>query len=155
LLLLDGGPRYLAFLWANPRVLSVLTLNLLVASYWLARRVSQALLLRSTGAKLRAAHEPPWVVRVSWGRVRRRDRPPRGRVPRELSWLAGPSHRRAPGRPICQRTLGRAASFCRCRARLCPREFRRGARFRPTAAPAPEVATKISVQSKPHSARHR
>ena len=33
--------------------------TLAIVSYWLARRLSQALLLRSTGAKLRATHEPP------------------------------------------------------------------------------------------------
>jgi hypothetical protein len=40
-------------------VVAVLVANLGVGSYWLARRLSQALLLRSTGAKLRATHEPP------------------------------------------------------------------------------------------------
>jgi membrane protein implicated in regulation of membrane protease activity len=58
LLFLDGGQRYLAMLWNNPRVTGVIVLNLSVLSYWLARRLSQALLLRSTGAKLRATHEP-------------------------------------------------------------------------------------------------
>jgi hypothetical protein len=58
-LLLDGGAEYLAFLWDNPRLVAALVLNLGVLSYWLARRLSQALLLRSTGAKLRATHEPP------------------------------------------------------------------------------------------------
>ena len=58
LLFLDGGQRYLALLWNNPRVTTVIVLNLSVLSYWLARRLSQALLLRSTGAKLRATHEP-------------------------------------------------------------------------------------------------
>jgi hypothetical protein len=57
LLFLDGGQRYLALLWSNPRVTAVIVLNLSVLSYWLARRLSQALLLRSTGAKLRATHE--------------------------------------------------------------------------------------------------
>jgi len=50
---------YLALLWGNPRVVAALILNLGVLSYWLARRLSQALLLRSTGAKLRATNEPP------------------------------------------------------------------------------------------------
>jgi len=59
LLFLDGSGVYLAFLWKNPRVLALLVLNLAVLSYWLARRLSQALLLRSTGAKLKATHEPP------------------------------------------------------------------------------------------------
>ena len=59
LLFLDGGPRYLAFLWRNPRLLAIVTLNLGIPSYWVARRLSQALLLRSAGAKLRATHEPP------------------------------------------------------------------------------------------------
>lgn len=59
LLFLDGAQAYLAFLWKNPRVVAVLVLNLGVVSYWLGRRLSQALLLRSTGAKLRATHEPP------------------------------------------------------------------------------------------------
>jgi len=58
-LLLDGGAAYLAFLWENPRLVAALVVNLGVLSYWLARRLSQALLLRSTGAKLRATHEPP------------------------------------------------------------------------------------------------
>ncbi len=59
LLLLVGSSAYLALLWRNPRLFVVLVLNLGVLSYWLARRLSQALLLRSTGAKLRATHEPP------------------------------------------------------------------------------------------------
>ena len=58
-LLLDGAAEYLAFLWENPHLVAALVLNLGVLSYWLARRLSQALLLRSTGAKLRATHEPP------------------------------------------------------------------------------------------------
>jgi hypothetical protein len=58
-LLLDGAAAYLTFLWDNPRLVAVLVANLGVLSYWLARRLSQALLLRSTGAKLKAAHEPP------------------------------------------------------------------------------------------------
>ena len=44
---------------SNPRVVVALVVNLGVPSYWLARRLSQALLLRSTGAKLKATHEPP------------------------------------------------------------------------------------------------
>ncbi len=59
LLFLDGADAYLAFLWKNPRLVTVLILNLGVFSYWLGRRLSQALLLRSAGAKLRATHEPP------------------------------------------------------------------------------------------------
>jgi hypothetical protein len=59
LLFLDGAVGYLALLWRNPRVVLALVLNLAVPSYWLARRLSQALLLRSTGAKLKATHEPP------------------------------------------------------------------------------------------------
>ena len=58
-LFLDGGAAYLALLWGNPRVAAALMTNLGIRSYWLARRLSQALLLRSTGAKLRATHEPP------------------------------------------------------------------------------------------------
>ena len=58
-LLLDGAAAYLAFLWGNPRLVAALMTNLGILSYWLARRLSQALLLRSTGAKLRATHEPP------------------------------------------------------------------------------------------------
>lgn len=58
-LFLDGAAAYLSFLWENPRVVAALVLNMGVLSYWLARRLSQALLLRSTGAKLRATHEPP------------------------------------------------------------------------------------------------
>ena len=59
LLFLDGRSAYLALLWANPRLVMVVTLNLGIVSYWMARRLSQALLLRTTGAKLRATHEPP------------------------------------------------------------------------------------------------
>jgi hypothetical protein len=59
LLFLDGAVGYLALLWRNPRVVLALVVNLAVPSYWLARRLSQALLLRSTGAKLKATHEPP------------------------------------------------------------------------------------------------
>lgn len=59
LLFLDGAAGYLALLWNNPRIVVALVVNLGVPSYWLARRLSQALLLRSTGAKLRATHEPP------------------------------------------------------------------------------------------------
>lgn len=58
-LFLDGAAAYLRLLWENPRVVGAMVLNLGVPSYWLARRLSQALLLRSTGAKLRATHEPP------------------------------------------------------------------------------------------------
>ena len=58
-LFLDGGAAYLALLWGNPRVTAALMANLGILSYWLARRLSQALLLRSTGAKLRATNEPP------------------------------------------------------------------------------------------------
>jgi hypothetical protein len=58
MLFLDGGKRYLELLWSNPRVTAALVLNLGVLSYWLARRLSQALLLRSAGAKLRASHDP-------------------------------------------------------------------------------------------------
>ena len=58
-LFLDGGAAYLALLWGNPRVVAALMTNLGIVSYWLARRWSQALPLRSTGAKLRATHEPP------------------------------------------------------------------------------------------------
>jgi len=57
--LIDGGPVYLRFLWAHPRIVAALALNLAVVSYWVARRLSQTLLLRATGAKLRATHEPP------------------------------------------------------------------------------------------------
>lgn len=56
---LDGGPAYLALLWNNPRLAGALAFNLGILSYWVARRLSQALLLRSTGAKLRATHEAP------------------------------------------------------------------------------------------------
>ncbi len=58
ILFLDGAAAYLTFLWKNPGVAVALVLNLGVLSYWVARRLSQALLLRSTGAKLRATHEP-------------------------------------------------------------------------------------------------
>ena len=59
LLFLDGGAAYLALLWANPRLVIAVAVNLGIVSYWMARRLSQALLLRTTGAKLRATHEPP------------------------------------------------------------------------------------------------
>lgn len=59
LLFLDGAAAYLRFVWENPSRVAALVVNLGVLSYWLARRLSQALLLRSTGAKLRATHEPP------------------------------------------------------------------------------------------------
>lgn len=59
LLFLDGAVGYLGLLWRNPWVFVMLIVNLGVPSYWVARRLSQALLLRSTGAKLRATHEPP------------------------------------------------------------------------------------------------
>jgi hypothetical protein len=59
LLFLDGAAAYLRFVWENPRVVLGLVANLGVLSYWLARRLSQALLLRSTGAKLRATPAPP------------------------------------------------------------------------------------------------
>jgi hypothetical protein len=59
LLFLDGAAGYLALMWKHPRIVAALVVNLGVPSYWLARRLSQALLLRSTGAKLRATHEPP------------------------------------------------------------------------------------------------
>jgi len=59
LLFLDGAVGYLSLLWNNPRIVVVLVANLGIPSYWLARRLSEALLLRSTGAKLRATHEPP------------------------------------------------------------------------------------------------
>jgi hypothetical protein len=59
LLFLDGAGGYLTFLGRNPGWLVALLANLGIPSYWLARRLSQALLLRSTGAKLRATHEPP------------------------------------------------------------------------------------------------
>ena len=59
LLFLDGAAAYLRFVWENPSRVAGVAGNLGVLSYWLARRLSQALLLRSTGAKLRATHEPP------------------------------------------------------------------------------------------------
>ena len=58
LLFLDGAGAYVAFLWSNPLAHALQVTNLAVLSYWLARRLSQALLLRSTGAKLRATNEP-------------------------------------------------------------------------------------------------
>jgi len=59
ILLLDGGKAYLGFLWKNPPWVVWLATNLGVLSYWLARRLSQALLLRGSGAKLRATDESP------------------------------------------------------------------------------------------------
>ncbi len=58
ILVLDGSRAYIAFFWMNPGWLVWIVLNLSVSSYWLARRLSQALLLRTTGAKLRATHGP-------------------------------------------------------------------------------------------------
>ncbi len=58
ILFLDGGSAYIGFFWKNPGWLVWIVLNLGVSSYWLARRLSQALLLRTTGAKLRATHGP-------------------------------------------------------------------------------------------------
>ena len=40
-LFLDGGAAYLAFLWANPRAVVLLSVTVGVPSYWLARRLSQ------------------------------------------------------------------------------------------------------------------
>jgi hypothetical protein len=59
LLFLDGAGAYLTFIGRHPGWLVALLANLGIPSYWLARRLSQALLLRSTGAKLRATNEPP------------------------------------------------------------------------------------------------
>ena len=59
LLFLDGAAAYLALLWENPSRRRCRRREPRRPSYWLARRLSQALLLRSTGAKLRATHEPP------------------------------------------------------------------------------------------------
>lgn len=59
LVLLDGAAAYLVILWENPPLVLGLVCNVGIPSYWLARRLSQAFLLRSTGAKLRATHEPP------------------------------------------------------------------------------------------------
>jgi hypothetical protein len=58
-LFLDGGAAYLRLLWENPFVVVLLVVSVGVPSYWLARRLSQVLLLRTTGAKLKATHEPP------------------------------------------------------------------------------------------------
>ena len=59
ILLLDGGSSYLRFLWGNPFCVVLVVVSVGVPSYWLARRLSQILLLRSTGAKLKATNEPP------------------------------------------------------------------------------------------------
>ena len=59
LLFLDGQAAYLGLLWKNPRLVAVLVANVGIVCYWIARRLSQTLLLRSTGAKLKATHEPP------------------------------------------------------------------------------------------------
>jgi hypothetical protein len=58
-LLLDGAASYFVFLWDNPRLVATLVVNLGIPSYWVARRLSQVLLLRSTGARLRATNGPP------------------------------------------------------------------------------------------------
>ena len=58
-LFLDGGAGYLRLLWERPFYVVLVVISVGVPSYWLARRLSQVLLLRSTGAKLRATHEPP------------------------------------------------------------------------------------------------
>ena len=59
ILLLDGGSGYLRFLWEHPFCVVLLMVSVGVPSYWLARRLSQVLLLRTTGAKLKATNEPP------------------------------------------------------------------------------------------------
>jgi hypothetical protein len=59
IVLLDGGGAYLALFWQEPRWAGLILLNMGVLAYWLARRLSQALLLRTSGAKLRATHESP------------------------------------------------------------------------------------------------
>jgi hypothetical protein len=59
ILFLDGGTAYLALLWEHPGAVALVVVTVGVPSYWLARRLSQVLLLRTTGAKLRATHEPP------------------------------------------------------------------------------------------------
>jgi hypothetical protein len=59
IVLLDGGGAYLALFWREPRWAGLILLNMGVLAYWLARRLSQALLLRTSGAKLRATHESP------------------------------------------------------------------------------------------------
>jgi hypothetical protein len=47
-LFFDGASAYLTFLSENPRVVAALAANVGVLCYWLARRLSKALLLRST-----------------------------------------------------------------------------------------------------------
>ena len=59
ILLLDGGAAYLAFLWEHPGAVVLVVVSAGIPSYWLARRLSQVLLLRTAGAKLKATHEPP------------------------------------------------------------------------------------------------
>jgi hypothetical protein len=59
ILLLDGGAAYLAFLWEHPGAVVLVVVGAGIPSYWLARRLSQVLLLRTAGAKLKATHEPP------------------------------------------------------------------------------------------------
>ncbi len=58
ILVLDGARAYIGFFWKNPGWLAWVVLNVGISSYWLARRLSQALLLRTTGAKLKATHGP-------------------------------------------------------------------------------------------------
>ena len=58
-LFLDGGVGYLRLLWERPFYVVLVMISVGVPCYWLARRLSQVLLLRSTGAKLKATHEPP------------------------------------------------------------------------------------------------
>jgi hypothetical protein len=59
ILFLDGGSGYLRFLWEHPFCVVLVVVSVGVPSDWLARRLSQVLLLRTTGAKLKATHEPP------------------------------------------------------------------------------------------------
>ena len=93
LLFLDGARAYLAFLWDNPRVVAGLSVNLGVLSYWLARRLSQALLLRSTGANLRATHEPPCVGSLSRRGPGTPGRSPSAGLARILERMAGSGRR--------------------------------------------------------------
>ena len=58
-LFLDGGAAYLRLLWEKPSYVVLVLISVGIPSYWLARRLSQVLLLRATGAKLKATHEPP------------------------------------------------------------------------------------------------
>lgn len=58
LVFLDGGKEYLAFLWANPRLVALVVGAWGVALHWTTRRVAEVLFLRTSGAKLKVNDAP-------------------------------------------------------------------------------------------------